>query len=572
MQIRHLLIERFRGILKLDWSPDGSFISLIGPGDSCKSTILDAIELALSPRWNLTFDDTDFYNSDHSECFRIVVTVGDLPDTLKSEQKYGLSVRGWSPASGLHDEPEDGDELVLSIQLKVDSSLEPVWTVVNDRKLEKQISARDRETIGIARLGVFQDRHLSWGRGSLLSRITGKADELPGILAQIGRDARRALNPAGLTRCYDVANLVQGLGEDFGVLAKSDYRPGLDTTAVSVGIGGLALHEGEIPLKKAGVGTKRLLSLAIQNDLIDEGAITLIDEVEHGLEPHRLRRLLNLLRQGPATLEGGNAVHEFKPAQVILTTHSPVALAHLKAEELRVVRNDSGRVEVICVSPDLQDTARSASEAFLSRKVIVCEGKTELGFCWALDEWWADKKQLPSFALLGVVPTTGGGSKKAPKAALDFAMLGFKTSLFADSDDDLNPDRETLEKVGINVFQWSDSVAIEEKIALDLPWQGLVEVLEMAVSIKGVDSVCDSVRASMRVTVAELDNDFTNWPAWTRRHELRRAIGYTAKKNSWFKRPDFGQELGQIVCRHLDSIPGTELAQTINALRTWVEE
>ena len=427
MQIRHLLIERFRGILKLDWSPDGSFISLIGPGDSCKSTILDAIEFALSPRWNLTIDDSDFYNCDHSEPFKIVVTVGNLPDTLVSEQKYGLAVRGWNPLSGLRDEPEDGDELVLSIQLQVDSSLEPVWTVVNDRNPEKQISARDRESIGIARLGVFQDRHLSWGRGSLLSRMTGKTEELPAILAQVSRDARKALSPVGLTRCYDVANVVQGLGEDFGVQSKCDYRPGLDSLAVNVGVGGLALHEGEIPLKKAGVGTKRLLSLAIQNDLVDEGAITLIDEVEYGLEPHRLRRLLNLLRQGVTILEG--AAQQYNHGQVIMTTHSPVGVTHLKVDELRVVRNVSGTVNVYRLTSRLQSTVRSASEAFLGRKVIVCEGKTELGFCWALDAWWSERG-LPSFSLLGVVPAFGGGSD-APRMSLDFAGLKFGTALLA---------------------------------------------------------------------------------------------------------------------------------------------
>jgi putative ATP-dependent endonuclease of the OLD family len=38
-------------------------ICLIGPGDSTKTTILNAIEYALSPKWNLTFTDNDFYQS-----------------------------------------------------------------------------------------------------------------------------------------------------------------------------------------------------------------------------------------------------------------------------------------------------------------------------------------------------------------------------------------------------------------------------------------------------------------------------------------------------------------------------
>ena len=44
MQIRHVHIERFRGIKTLDWRVDGQVICLVGPGDSTKSTILCAID------------------------------------------------------------------------------------------------------------------------------------------------------------------------------------------------------------------------------------------------------------------------------------------------------------------------------------------------------------------------------------------------------------------------------------------------------------------------------------------------------------------------------------------------
>ena len=52
MRIRHISIKNFRGIKELDWKVTGDFVCLIGPGDSTKSTILDAIECALYPRWN----------------------------------------------------------------------------------------------------------------------------------------------------------------------------------------------------------------------------------------------------------------------------------------------------------------------------------------------------------------------------------------------------------------------------------------------------------------------------------------------------------------------------------------
>jgi putative ATP-dependent endonuclease of the OLD family len=48
---------------------------LIGPGDSAKTTILDAIELGVSPR---------------------SYTFADLPAHFKANDRYGMHLRGWS--------------------------------------------------------------------------------------------------------------------------------------------------------------------------------------------------------------------------------------------------------------------------------------------------------------------------------------------------------------------------------------------------------------------------------------------------------------------------------------------
>lgn len=154
MKVRQLEISCFRGIKKLTWNLGSDFVCLIGPGDSTKTTILDAIELALSPRWNLTFYDTDFHNALTQEPISIIVTIGELPEEFKSDAKYGYAVRGWTKTGELHDEPEDDDELVLSIRLLVDSSLEPSWSVINERNPEGlRIGAKDRERLGCLRLG-----------------------------------------------------------------------------------------------------------------------------------------------------------------------------------------------------------------------------------------------------------------------------------------------------------------------------------------------------------------------------------------------------------------------------------
>ena len=63
--ITKLSIKNYRGIKELthDFGNE-KFIVLIGRGDSGKSTILSAIYAVLSPSWNMTFSDLDFYNQD----------------------------------------------------------------------------------------------------------------------------------------------------------------------------------------------------------------------------------------------------------------------------------------------------------------------------------------------------------------------------------------------------------------------------------------------------------------------------------------------------------------------------
>lgn len=53
MRLRRLGIENFRGVRSLDWRHIPETAALVGPGDSAKSTILDAI-ISVGYRLNST--------------------------------------------------------------------------------------------------------------------------------------------------------------------------------------------------------------------------------------------------------------------------------------------------------------------------------------------------------------------------------------------------------------------------------------------------------------------------------------------------------------------------------------
>lgn len=566
MRIRHVRVERFRGIQVLDWAMGGDYICLIGPGDSTKSTVLDAIDLALVPRRNIVFNDSDFYKSDTSNAIEIRVTLGDLPNDWVRDSKYGLHLRGWSPSSELHDEPQQGDESVVTVGLRVDDSLDPEWTVVVDRDLPSiPLRWKDRENIGCFKLGAFPDWHLSWTRGSVLSRLTGEPGNIGQVLAEASRAARGAVDAQPFEGLHEGVEKAEKAALRFGVAPEEKYEPHLDVKAVSIGAGGMSLHDGAVPVRMAGLGTKRLLALGLQMELVKRGGIVLVDEVEHGLEPHRVRHLLRLFRED---LEGGAGT-----GQVLLTTHSNVAVGELKAEELRVVRSANGTTTIQAVPTDIQNVAIKASEALLSRRVLVCEGATELGLCRGLDSWWGTQDHS-SFGLQGIGLVDGGGSSTA-SVATKISSLGYCVAYLGDSDVKLDPTPEQMRAAGVSVFLWDDDLCLEQRVAEDLPWEGVVDVVHLAMEYFPEASIRDQVAGRLGKKTESLPKDVGDWQALGEA-EVRKAVAESAKssgkkKRGWFKRVDIAEELAAVLGRYWKAIEAKDLGRKLAALRAWID-
>ena len=89
-RIVKLEISNFRGISSFDMAfpMDSNIVCLAGRGDSGKTTILNAISLALSPVWNVQFSDSDFFNCDIESTIEIRVTLAGLPTEIMTEHKF----------------------------------------------------------------------------------------------------------------------------------------------------------------------------------------------------------------------------------------------------------------------------------------------------------------------------------------------------------------------------------------------------------------------------------------------------------------------------------------------------
>jgi hypothetical protein len=269
----------------------------------------------------------------------------------------------------------------------------------------------------------------------------------------------------------DTAARAETIAKDLGFRPKGSLRPALDPRAINIGLGAITIHDGDIPLRLTGLGSRRLIALGIQLSCVEDGSLLLIDEIEHGLEPHRLRHLLKYLQKSINK-------DPSKAGQVIMTGHSATNIVELSAENLYIVRSINGETVVNNVGQNLQNIVRKAPEAFLGLRVVVCEGKTELGILRAMEEYWTNQKNREPLAHNGTVLVHGGGDD-APKTALELANLGFNTCFLVDGDklDLLSPNPEELRKVGIDVFHWSEPNAIEQVIANDFSLTALKKLL-----------------------------------------------------------------------------------------------
>lgn len=564
--IRYLKVRNFRAIRSLDWCIDGRVICLVGPGDSAKTTVLNAIELALLPRWNAPFMDSDFYQGNTKEELVIEVTVGEVPDVLTTQQKYGLYLRGYSAQErAIHDDPADDDEDVLTIRLSVDGGLEPQWAVVKDSIPEPRVIPwRDRELFDMAALGENVELNLTWSRGSALARLTDNMSS-GRVISVANRKARQAVCEMELDEWQQIADKAKVMVRGYGVAA-DDLRPGLDARAIRFGQSVLSLYDGPIPLHSFGLGSRRLAALAVQEAGIGKSSIVLVDEVEHGLEPHRIRKLLKIL------------CDDRKKGQIIMTSHSPTAVLARSADELRFTRLESGHVDVLNCSKEaedaLQSVLRKCPVAVFARSVVVCEGKTEEGLCTSLNQAWTRSHGGEGFELMGVVAVCGEGDE-APKVACQFAKLGYRTVLFGDSDKLPASTKVATEAAGAELLLWDGNMATEQRIATDAPLSTLQELLNVASETKSKESCIDSCKAELAKlggdTAVATGIDINEWlRKGADERTLRTTIGNAAKSSKWFKNLNDGERLGNLVAAALPDIAGTPLGAKLKALENWV--
>lgn len=570
MRIRRIDIENFRGVRKLSWRlPVGqTFYVLIGPGDATKSTILTAVERALSDRWNITFTDTDFHSGDIENPIRIRVAVSDLPADLLAIDELGLHLAGIDQDGNWSHDATDGDDKCVIVELVVDADLEPRWTVfrpdAEEGEEQHPLKTRHRARFGAFRVDERVDAHLRWSRMSALGKLTEKKSDTKKTLTEASRAASKAASEAVPDSLRALADDVAAVVRAIGSAEFDDLKPGLDLSLNSAQ-GNLALFDGPVPLTNFGLGTRRLAGAAAQQLAHEDSTILLVDEVEYGLEPHRLVHLLRYLQRKDAF------------AQVFVTTHSPTALQHLAPNDLMMVRSAGGKTEVRSLgAPDsLKPVIKASPEAFLARRVVLCEGKTEYGLLLAIVNRWNDEREqrgdLPA-AALGVVGVEGHGGTGTIGWAHELLAVGYDVVLVLDSDDArTNGLIPAVVEAGGKVVQWTGDVCTEQALCDELEVDGLSAFIAAAVEAAddpngAQTSFADQLQSRGAPKTAEPLRVESWLGAGRSLADAQGVVGKTAKATGWFKNVDRGKVLAAFVLERPELQRGP-VAATFSELR-----
>ena len=465
--IYKITIRRFRGIRFLQWLPAEGMNVILGGGDVGKTTVLDAISLLLSPSNTAVISESDYLDRDSAEEF-VIEAVMALPDAtgIGSQNTFAWPW-AWNgndavapSADGEDDQPAPGKP-VYRVRVRGTTELELTWEVIQPNDEIDHFSTAVRRRIGLVRMSADErnDRDLRLVYGSALDRLL--ADK--SLRARIGKEV------AGLN-LHDSLNdkgkeAIESLDVRMAAAAlPGDLRLGL-TTSQGLSIGALiglmaTKNEVALPLSSWGAGTRRMAALEVASATDKEASVTLIDEIERGLEPYRLRKLISIL--------GG------QHGQIFLTTHSPVAISC--AEEAHLWYLDSlGSIGAL-PREKIGPQQKRDPETFLARVAVIAEGPTEVGFLQYLLEKAFGGNPLDH----GVRVCDGQGNGATLDLLETLASSGLLFAGLAD-DEGTAPERwkKLKEKLKGRLHQWPKGCT-EDHVIGAIPEANLLELLKDA--------------------------------------------------------------------------------------------
>lgn len=543
MRVDRLSIENYRGIKKAELEFFGHVL-LIGDNNVGKSTICDALELALGPDRQARFpvvEEFDFYNSayldekENTIDIRIEVLLTDVaPTTRKSCTPY---LERWNPKERkllgkgeIDGVDEDGLQWALRLitiarynkeedEFQANTYFATAYDPVDEDS--SKVPRPVKRTFGFLYLRALRtgSRALSLERGSLLDLILRIQSLQTGIWEHV-RERLEGLTPPiddGAKKLIPVLHSIEQRLADYIPMAKPGEATRLFVSQLTREhlrktlsfFLSIAPDQKPVPFQDVGMGTLNTLVLALLSfiaELKEENVIFAMEEPEIALPPHTQRRITDYLLT--------------KTTQCLVTSHSPYVIESFEPERTLILRrDDKGTVsgKQVTLSADVKAKTyrrhlrRGFAEAMLAKGVIVAEGFTEVVTLQAVAAAMeaADTNNY-SLDLAGVSIITPDGDGAVPEFGRFFASLDLP--VFAFIDKKARPPKEVsaLQAAGftiLNETNYSDMEALlVAEIPLDRQWQYLEQIRDSGsapgVAIPAARPADDNVRAKVKEVLA----------------------------------------------------------------------
>lgn len=526
MIVSKLTIENFRGIRKSEIEMSGHTL-LIGGNNVGKSTICEALELALSPDRQKRFpvvEEYDFYNASYLDKdgnplpVRIEVVLTNVTSTVEKSCAYYLE--RWDPderrilGEGEIDkvDQEDYQWCLRLLTLARYNSEEDEFEARTfyaakynpENEEESRVPRTVRRCFGFLYLRALRtgSRALSLERGSLLDVILRTQSLQTGIWEHL-RTRLMTLKPPIEEGAAKLSPVLQTIERRVAEYITMD-QPGNAThlfvsqltrehlrKTISFFIS-LTADQEPVPFQAAGTGTLNTLVLALLSfiaELKGENVIFAMEEPEIALPPHTQRRIANYLIENTT--------------QCLVTSHSPYVIEKFEPSRITLLqRSESGEVtgQQLTLGSMKAKTyrryiRRGLAEAILGRGVVIAEGLTEqLALAAVAEKMQTANKDLYPLDLAGVTLISADGDGNISELGGFFIGLGLPTFAFLDNKKRPDKEAKALNEAGFKILYETKYPGMEDLLAAEVPldrqWQYLEYLREQELAPKaGIPTV-----------------------------------------------------------------------------------
>jgi putative ATP-dependent endonuclease of the OLD family len=492
VRVARLTIENYRGIKKADILLPKHGV-LIGDNNTGKTTIMEALDLALGPdRLNRRppIDEHDFFGGEYrakpaavrtggdpeinaeaaeedpprqnrpvegdmeAPRIEITVTVADL--TEEQRARFGDYVEFWDSATDtLYDQPNvagvDPGHITEALRITFhgwydeeedDFEGRTYFTrSLSEADRPEQFSRREKQVCGFLYLRSLRtgSRALSLERGSLLDIILRLKEVRPQMwegtlntLSALSVASDRDLGISPVLESIDAA-LKKYVPKEWGVAphlkVSSLTREHLRKIITAFIATGSSDHAA--PYYRQGTGTINMLVLAMLSQIAEgkQNVIFAMEEPETAIPPYAQKRIVHEVRK--------------LASQTLFTSHSPYVLEEFATDETVILRRDPEGVldrqlvklpENVRLKRYRQEFRTRFCEGLLARRVLIAEGATEASAfpvaCRRLAELKPDT--YSSLEALGICTVDAGSDTNIPGMAQLYRDLGKRTFALCD--------------------------------------------------------------------------------------------------------------------------------------------